>query len=38
MDDAQIVWLMLGWMLAIWAGKDLQVRFAQWWVARRQRV
>jgi hypothetical protein len=29
-DDLQIAWLMLGWVLAFWAGKDLQSRFVQW--------
>jgi hypothetical protein len=28
-DDLQIAWLMIGWLLAFWAGKDLQARFAQ---------
>jgi hypothetical protein len=34
--DVQIVWLMIGWMLAIWAGMDLQARFARWQQSRRQ--
>ena len=29
MDDLQIAWLMIGWLVAFWAGKDLQARFAQ---------
>jgi hypothetical protein len=33
-DDLQIAWLLLGWVLAFWAGKDLQARFAQWWGGR----
>ena len=37
MDDLQIAWLIVGWLLAFWAGKDLQTRFAQWQKAR-QRV
>jgi hypothetical protein len=28
-DDLQIAWLIVGWLLAFWAGKDLQTRFAQ---------
>jgi hypothetical protein len=28
-DDLQIAWLILGWLLAFWAGKDLQTRFLQ---------
>jgi hypothetical protein len=36
MDELHTAWLMIGWMLALWAGKDLQARFAQWWEARRQ--
>jgi len=28
-DDLQIAWLMLGWLLAFWAGKDLQTRFVR---------
>jgi hypothetical protein len=35
MEDVQVAWLMMGWMLAIWAGKDLQTRFAQWRSGRR---
>jgi hypothetical protein len=34
-DDLQIAWLMLGWVLAFWAGKDLQSRFMQWRESRR---
>jgi hypothetical protein len=34
-DDLQIAWLMIGWLLAFWAGKDLQARFAQWRAPRR---
>jgi hypothetical protein len=29
-DDLQIAWLMIGWLVAFWAGKDLQARFQQW--------
>jgi hypothetical protein len=29
-DDLQIAWLIVGWLLAFWAGKDLQTRFTQW--------
>jgi hypothetical protein len=29
-DDLQIAWLVIGWLLAFWAGKDLQARVAQW--------
>jgi hypothetical protein len=29
MDDLQIAWLILGWVLAFWAGMDLQARFAR---------
>jgi hypothetical protein len=28
-DDLQIAWLMIGWLAAFWAGKDLQARFAR---------
>jgi len=34
-DDLQIAWLMLGWLVAFWAGKDLQARFTQWRELRR---
>ena len=34
-DDLQIAWLIVGWLLAFWAGKDLQARFTQWRSARR---
>jgi hypothetical protein len=34
-DDLHIAWLMIGWLLAFWAGKDLQARFVQWRAARR---
>ena len=34
MGDGQIVWLMIGWMLAFWAGRDLQVRVGRWWRQR----
>jgi hypothetical protein len=34
-DDLQIAWLMIGWVLAFWAGKDLQTRFVQWRESRR---
>ena len=27
-DDLQIAWLMIGWLLAFWTGKDLHARFA----------
>ena len=36
MDELQTAWLMIGWLLAFWAGKDLQTRFAQWQKARQQ--
>jgi hypothetical protein len=29
-DDLQTAWLIIGWLLAFWAGKDLQARVAQW--------
>jgi hypothetical protein len=35
MDDLQVAWLLLGWMLAFWAGRDLQARVAVWLAARR---
>lgn len=35
MEDAQIAWLLIGWMLAFWAGKDLQARIALWRASRR---
>lgn len=38
MEDLQIAWLMLGWVLAFWAGKDLQSRFMQWRSSRRSEV
>jgi hypothetical protein len=34
-DDLQIAWLMIGWLVAFWAGKDLQSRFTQWRGLRR---
>jgi hypothetical protein len=34
-DDLQIAWLIIGWLLAFWAGKDLQMRFVQWRALRR---
>jgi hypothetical protein len=34
-DDLQIAWLMIGWLVAFWAGKDLQSRFTQWRALRR---
>ena len=34
-DDLQVAWLIVGWMLAFWAGKDLQTRFEQWRSSRR---
>lgn len=34
-DDLQIAWLIIGWLLAFWAGKDLQTRFVQWRSLRR---
>jgi len=34
-DDLQIAWLRIGWLVAFWAGKDLQGRFAQWRSLRR---
>jgi hypothetical protein len=34
-DDLEMAWLMLGWLLAFWAGKDLQTRFARWRGLRR---
>jgi hypothetical protein len=37
-DDLQIAWLIVGWLLAFWAGKDFQTRFAQWQNARRGAV
>jgi hypothetical protein len=34
-DDLQIAWLIIGWLVAFWAGKDLQTRFVQWRSLRR---
>jgi len=34
-DDLQIAWLMLGWLVAFWAGKDLQERVVRWRGLRR---
>src|SRR6185369_7553307 len=34
-NDLQIAWLIIGWLLAFWAGKDLQARFEQWRDLRR---
>ena len=34
-DDLQIAWLMIGWLVAFWAGKDLQTRFVRWRELRR---
>ena len=31
MDELQMTWLLIGWVLAVFAGKDLQTRFARWW-------
>jgi len=28
-DDLQLAWLIIGWLVAFWAGKDLQTRFTQ---------
>jgi len=28
-DDLQIAWLLIGWLAAFWAGKDLQSRFTE---------
>jgi len=36
MDELHVAWLMIGWIIAFWAGKDLQTRFARWRDARRQ--
>jgi hypothetical protein len=36
MDDLHTAWLLIGWLLAIWAGKDLQGRYTQWQASRRQ--
>jgi hypothetical protein len=35
MDELQVAWLMIGWILAVFAGKDLQARFVRWREARR---
>ena len=32
-DRATVV--LIGWVLAFWAGRDLQSRFMQWWSVRR---
>jgi len=29
-EDLHIAWLIIGWLAAFWAGKDLQARFDQW--------
>jgi hypothetical protein len=34
-DDLQIAWLLIGWLVAFWAGRDLQARFTQWRALRR---
>jgi hypothetical protein len=34
-EDLQVAWLIVGWLLAIWAGMDLQSRFVKWRSARR---
>ena len=36
MEDLHVAWILLGWMIAFWAGKDLQARVARWQEARRQ--
>ena len=36
MDELHVAWMLLGWMIAFWAGKDLQGRVAQWREARQQ--
>jgi hypothetical protein len=33
-DDLQVAWLIIGWLVTFWAGKDLQSRFAQWRTTR----
>jgi hypothetical protein len=35
-DDLHIAWLLIGWMIAFWAGRDLQGRFARLADARRR--
>jgi hypothetical protein len=34
-NDLHIAWLIIGWLLAFWAGKNLQGRFMQWREGRR---
>jgi hypothetical protein len=34
-DDLYTAWMLIGFLLAFWAGKDLQGRFDRWWSARR---
>jgi hypothetical protein len=36
MDDLYVAWMLLGWMLAFWAGRDLQVRMMRWWRERQE--
>ena len=36
MNELQVAWMLLGWMIAFWAGKDLQARVARWQAARQQ--
>jgi hypothetical protein len=38
LNDAHIGWLMLGWLLAFWAGFDVQRRVTGWWQARRAKA
>jgi hypothetical protein len=34
-DDLQVAWLIVGWLLAFWAGMDLQTRVTKWLAQRR---
>ena len=36
MDDLNVAWMLVGWMLSFWAGKDLQARVAHWRQARQE--
>ena len=36
MDDLHIAWLLIGWIVAFWAGKDLHTRVTRWLEARQE--
>lgn len=36
MDELYVLWLMIGWGLAFWAGYDLHLRVTRWLRARQE--